>query len=170
MTEDPLTDATSPVGGPGMQAASTTVITTSLEGALDPELFFARTRTKYVPAGTPLTVKVVAGLPVSNTAMFAAPDDEPASMTYDVAGSVDVDCSQFNLTVLLLTDADRFVDGLGASNAVTWPRSDSCIPLARQFVDANASAMPPMRQLQVVDVSENETAGAASAPNTLPTA
>jgi hypothetical protein len=34
-----------------------------------------------VAAGTPVTVSVVAALPVSNTAILDAPDDDPASMT-----------------------------------------------------------------------------------------
>jgi hypothetical protein len=76
----PLTIADNPVGAPGVQGAPLpTVTTTSLVAPLTPAEFFARTRTKYVPAGTPDTVNDVAVFPVSKTAAFARPDAKPAS-------------------------------------------------------------------------------------------
>src|SRR6266850_4467486 len=60
--------------------------TVSLDGAVTPQAFLPRTRTKYVPAPTPVTVSVVAVPPVSKFARSASPLDDPASTMYDVVG------------------------------------------------------------------------------------
>src|SRR6476646_1488078 len=69
---------------------------TSLDGALVPHAFLPATRTKYTPLLT-VADSVVAGLPVSMTAMSTPPGDEPAAITYEVGESADGD--QFNVTV-----------------------------------------------------------------------
>ena len=83
LARKPLTDEVRPVGAPGapVQPPPPTMMTTSLDAALVPALFRARTRTKYVPAGTPVAVNDVAALNVSNTAMLVDPADDPASIT-----------------------------------------------------------------------------------------
>ena len=55
--------------------------TASLDGALWPQLFFERTRMKYVPAGTPVVMYVVAGEFRPVTAMSERPVAVPASST-----------------------------------------------------------------------------------------
>jgi hypothetical protein len=51
----------------------------SFDGAV-PRLFtMARTRTKYVALGTPLTVRLVAGELRMNITMLVSPELEPAS-------------------------------------------------------------------------------------------
>src|SRR6266851_2945636 len=57
-----------------------TVTTISFEPLLTPHAFFARMRTKYVPAPTPGAKNDVAVLSVSKFARFAAPGYDPASM------------------------------------------------------------------------------------------
>jgi hypothetical protein len=103
-----------------------------------------------VPAGTPVTVRVVAELPVSNTAIFVEAGEEPASITYDVAGSEEVGASQFKMTVLPLAEPVRFPDAPGAASAVT--RSDDT-PIAgawQPLADPKMPALPPVKQLQLV--------------------
>src|SRR6476660_9085326 len=56
----------------------------SFEGPLAPHALRARTRTKYVPAPTPVAIIDVDRLPVSLCAASVAPGREPASITYDV--------------------------------------------------------------------------------------
>ena len=58
-----------------------TVSVISLDAALVPAEFFARTRTKYVPAGTCVTVSVAAAFPVSKFARSVRPVLDPASTT-----------------------------------------------------------------------------------------
>ena len=53
--------------------------TISADGALWPQAFLARSRTKYVP-GPAVAVNDVEGFPVSLTTRLELPDDEPASM------------------------------------------------------------------------------------------
>ena len=86
-TVPPLFDTrVSPLGAPGaaLHAPPPTTNCASFDGALLPMLVIVRTRTKYVPAPTPLAEKVVAVLPVETRARFDAPDDDPASIRYAV--------------------------------------------------------------------------------------
>ena len=64
VTAVPLADVTSPPGAFGalVQALVPTIRIDSLEGALTPPTFCARTRTKYVPEPTPDAENVVAVL------------------------------------------------------------------------------------------------------------
>ena len=94
-----------------------TVTMTSFDAPLTPVLAPARTRTKYVPLGTPLAENVVAVDPVLKLARLFAPLEEPASITYDVAGSGDVGTSHVSVTVLPLTDEVRFGGAVGAAVA-----------------------------------------------------
>lgn len=72
------------MGGGGAGAAIVTTIRTSPDGALIPHSLLARTRTKYVPAATPLAVSLVSSA-TSRFARFAVPGADPASSTYDAA-------------------------------------------------------------------------------------
>ena len=65
-----------------------------------------------MPAGTDVTVNVVAALPVSKLARFLRPDADPASTTYDVAGSPDDGAVHVSVTALPLTDC---VSAVGAA-------------------------------------------------------
>ena len=56
-------------------------MTASFDGALVPAAFEARSRTKYVPAGTPDVENVVAVLPVLKFATLLEPPADPASST-----------------------------------------------------------------------------------------
>lgn len=56
----------------------------SFDGPLTPYTFAARTRTKYVPAGTPVAENAVALLPVFEVAMLLRPDAVPACRMYVV--------------------------------------------------------------------------------------
>jgi hypothetical protein len=58
-----------------------TVTRTSLDAALVPAEFFARTRTKYVPLPTPDALKFTAGPDVETTARLLNPVADPASRT-----------------------------------------------------------------------------------------
>jgi hypothetical protein len=81
-TAEPLTEEVRPDGSFGAPAQGpATMTTTSFDAALEPAELRARTRTTYVPDGTPVAVNDVAVLRVSNTTMLAAPADEPASIT-----------------------------------------------------------------------------------------
>ena len=46
----------------GRPSAQRTTTTVSFDGPLGPQLFFARMRTSYVPAATPLATNVAAAL------------------------------------------------------------------------------------------------------------
>ena len=83
VTDVPLAAAERLAGAPGaaVHAPPATTRSTSLDVAPEPPLFFARTRTKYEPAGTPVTVSVTAALPVSKLARSNRPLAEPASTT-----------------------------------------------------------------------------------------
>src|SRR6185295_8460999 len=87
----------------------------SLDGALAPALFTARTRTKYVPDGTLNTASDVAALPVSKFAMLANPAAEPASITYDAGGSPPAGAVQASVTTVPLAVAVNPVGGPGAT-------------------------------------------------------
>jgi hypothetical protein len=65
----------------GMPFPAATVTRTSLDAALVPAEFFARTRTKYVPLPTPDALKFTAGPVVETTARLLNPVAEPASRT-----------------------------------------------------------------------------------------
>ena len=58
--------------------AGPTVRVISFDGALSVPGIAAATRTKYVPAATPVAVKVVVVEPVEKFARFDAPDVDPA--------------------------------------------------------------------------------------------
>jgi hypothetical protein len=121
VTVPPFTADARPVGAPGVPAHGPppTETTTSLDGALNPLAFCARTRTKYVPGATPLAENVVAALPVRTFARFAEPLDDPASMTYDVTGSPEPDPDQMSVTELPATDAVRLLGAPGTASAAT---------------------------------------------------
>src|SRR5215470_5590766 len=88
VTVDPLVDTLNPAGAPGAhEPPPLTVTITSFDGPLTPAPFFARTRTKYVPAGTLSTFSAGAGFPVSTFARSVRPLADPASTTYDEGGS-----------------------------------------------------------------------------------
>ena len=77
--------------------------------------------------------------------------------------------NQFKMTVLPLTEPDRFPDGPGAAREVTRPCDDTLIPLAWQPVaDAKMPALPAVRQLQLVVVPEKELLVPGVEPDKLP--
>jgi len=101
-----------PVGAPGRTQPPPTTTTTSFEGnPAAPLASMARTRTKYVPAGTPVVENVVSALPVGRLARLADPLLDPASMRYETAPAVAVHVS---VTVVPMTVLVRLV---GAPNA-----------------------------------------------------
>src|SRR6266536_1708637 len=81
LNEVPFTEADRPDGAPGgvEHTPPPTATITSFDGALDAPPLFARTRTKYEPAGTPVTVSVTAAFPVSKFARSTRPLADPAS-------------------------------------------------------------------------------------------
>jgi hypothetical protein len=110
----PLTDAVrfcgepGDVHGPGGGGGGLETVTViSLDGALVPLPFAARTRTKYVPAATPVVEKLVEVLPVLKFARLARPVDEPASITYPVAAHPVTALFQVTVTDVPLTLEER---------------------------------------------------------------
>ena len=93
-----------------------------------------------------MTLSVVAEVPVSNE-MIVAPEENPASITYDEAGSGPVGASQVNVTVVPLTDADSPLEGVGAAAAATRPAVIT-VPL-EHAPDEKAPVAPPEKQLHV---------------------
>ena len=91
VTDEPVTLEARPVGVPGGpthgDAPTETTIVISLVAVPVPALLRPRTRTKYVPAGTAVTVSVTAALPVSKLARLDRPLEDPASTRYEVAAS-----------------------------------------------------------------------------------
>src|SRR5262245_30047754 len=87
LTLEPLANRTRLIGAPGAPVhggppdPTTTVI--SLDAGLVPSPFLARTRTKYVPAGTFCADASVAALAVSKE-RSVRPGPNPTSITYDV--------------------------------------------------------------------------------------
>ena len=61
-----------------------TPISTSFDGVLVPHEFCPRSRTKYVPLPTSVASRLVTVVPVSLTTIFVPPENDPASMTYEV--------------------------------------------------------------------------------------
>jgi hypothetical protein len=82
-----------------------TVTITSFEGALTVLPLPARTRTKYVPALTPLAENKRKALPVEKLARLLAPGDEPASMIYVVGAHPPTGAAHVKVTENPLTIA-----------------------------------------------------------------
>ena len=89
----------------------------SFDGPLNPVRFFDRTRTKYVPAVTLVTVSDTAALPVSKLARSASPDADPASITYDESASPPDGAVHVSTTTSPVIEAVTFVGTPGADAA-----------------------------------------------------
>src|SRR5438876_4763272 len=106
VTVDPLTLPASDVGAPEVvpqSAASRTAI--SFDEALAPLAFWASTRKKYVPPGTPVVVRIGSAEPVFAFATLASPLAEPACSTYEVGAPPPVGGVQVSTTVWPVTFA-----------------------------------------------------------------
>jgi hypothetical protein len=93
-----------------------TVTGTSLDGALRPWAFFARTRTKIEIDGRFTTVTTVLGMPVS-AERSVRPGPSPTSITYDVGASPPAAAFHCRTAVDPEMDAERFDGAIGASEA-----------------------------------------------------
>lgn len=102
-TELPEMVIARPLGAPGAVAQGTnrapTMTLISFDGPLTPAPFFARTRTKYVPAGTPSAISARSALPVSKFARSVNVVAEPASTTYEDGASPATGACHVRLTV-----------------------------------------------------------------------
>ena len=108
--------AASPLGAADVvEQPPATVTTISLEGALVPLAFRARTRTKYVPGATPVAVSAGIDDPVSALARLLSPVAEPASRTYEVGGSPPAGAVHVKTTVVPETAVARAVGATGAT-------------------------------------------------------
>ena len=87
-----------------------------MDGALVPLALRARTRTKYVPAPTPVAVSAGVDEPVSELARLARPLADPASSTYDTGGSPADGAVHVITTVEPETAATSAVGALGATS------------------------------------------------------
>ena len=86
VTVAPIIEAVRLTGAPGAPLHGPpppTTIVTSFDGPLVPAAFLARTRTKYVFAGTDVAWKPAAVEPVSKMRILLKPGAEPASITYE---------------------------------------------------------------------------------------
>ena len=120
VTVDPLTLVTSRLGAPGAPGVgSPTFTVTSFEGGLEPAAVVARARMKYVPGLTGSAVIDVAKFPVEKVATSLPPENEPASITYDVgadaaaAMAVEGGASQNSVTDEPETELVKFIGAPG---------------------------------------------------------
>ena len=124
---EPATFAVKPDGAPGRDrhevVPPATVTTTSFDDGLRPALFFARTRTKYVPLGTSFAVSAGPILPVSKFARSASPAADPASTTYDEGGSPPVGGVHPSVTVCADAAPCKLSGAVGATDAAPAGRN-----------------------------------------------
>jgi hypothetical protein len=98
-----------------------TINTASFDAALVPAAVRARTRTKYVPAGTLVAVSVGAVEPVSLLARSVRPLADPASTTYEVGASPVVGAVHESTTVLPETEAVSEPGAPGTTSGTEMP-------------------------------------------------
>jgi hypothetical protein len=97
-------------------------------------------------------------------AMFDAPGDDPASITYEVAGSEPEGAAHVSATVVPVTDAERLADAFGTAAAENRPGPAGTIGDEVQAGAADARMPAPLatRQPQSIVAANAWPAGDAA--------